>query len=119
MWHESRNSFCGMEAAFRIRADFCGMKAKFWFCGIRAKILFLGMKARFCGKKPDFLDGMKAEFWWHESQNFVCGVEAGFWHESRFLWRESQGLVLRHESQKFFSFHESQIFGIKVGFFGF
>ena len=28
-------------------------------------------------------------------------MESGFWHESRFLWRESQVLVLWHGSQRF------------------
>lgn len=83
---------------------------------IFCQMVVLGMKARFCGRKPDFLDGMKAEFWWHDNQNFVCGMEAGFWHESQFLWRESQVLVLWHECQNFVAWEPDFVCGMGAEF---
>ena len=76
-----------------MRADFCGVKAEFWFRGMRAK--------NFVAWEPDFVCGMRAKF---------C-----LWHESRVF--ENQVLFCRHGSQiLFFFWHESLVFDMKTGF---
>ena len=120
--------FMAWKLVFGMRANFCGVKAKFWFCGMRAKIL------------------------WHGSQNFVCGMGANFlfvWCESQVLWYGSRvflkpsfvlsawkpdflflawklGFCFVGVEARFLVFcmkarfwHESRVFGIKAGFLGF
>ena len=93
--------FVAWKPVFGMRADFCGVKAEFWFCGMRAKNFVAwepnfvcGMEAGFCGIEADFcLFGVKARF---------CGMEAEFF--------ENQVLFCWHGSQIFYFWHESQVF---------
>ena len=99
--------FVAWKPVFGMRANFCGVKAKFWLCGMRAKNFVTwepdfvcGMGAKFCGIEADFsLFGVKARF---------CGIEAEFLKTKFcFVGMEARFFIFGMKARFLFCWHGS------------